>query len=84
MKFVEQVTKEKFDGFNKKNSKSHFMHSYAWGEFARAEKNLFPHYVGLENDNNELVATALLLEKRLPFHYTYFYVPRGFTIDYDN
>ena len=84
MKFVEQVTKEKFDGFNKKNSKSHFMQSYAWGEFAKAEKNLFPHYVGLENDKNELVATALLLEKRLPFHYTYFYVPRGFTIDYDN
>ncbi len=84
MKFVEQVTKERFDDFNKKHPKAHFMQSYAWGEFARAEKNLFPHYVGLENDKNELVATALLLQKKLPLNYSYFYVPRGFTIDYND
>ena len=84
MKFVKQISKERFDNFNKNHYKSHFMQSYAWGEFAKAEKNLFPHYVGLENNKNELVATALLLEKKLPLNYSYFYAPRGFTIDYDN
>ena len=30
----------------------------------------------------ELIASALLLEKRLPLGYTYFYSPRGFVIDF--
>lgn len=84
MKFVSNIDKDKFDSFNKSNPKSHFMQSYAWGSFALKEKNLYPHYVGLEDDNNNLVATALLLEKKLPLNYSYFYIPRGYTINYND
>lgn len=83
MKFIENVEKEKYEEFVKNHkSKSHFLQSYAWGEFARKSKNLIPHYVGLEDNKNKLLATALLLEKKLPLGYSYLYSPRGFVIDF--
>jgi peptidoglycan pentaglycine glycine transferase (the first glycine) len=84
MKFIENIDKEKYEGFVKKHKKSHFLQSYAWGEFSKKEKNLIPHYVGLIDDKDNLVATALLLEKKLPLNLCYFYIPRGFILDYSN
>ena len=83
MKFITNIEKDRYEEFVKNHKKSHFLQSYAWGEFAKCEKNLIPHYVGLE-DNNKLVATALILEKKLPFNLSYFYIPRGYVLDYDN
>lgn len=83
MKFITDIEKDRYEEFVKNHKKSHFLQSYAWGEFAKKEKNLIPHYVGLE-DNNKLVATALILEKKLPLHLSYFYIPRGYVLDYDN
>ncbi len=82
MNFIEDIKKEKYEKFVKNHEKSHFLQSYAWGQFAKKEKNLIPHYVGLENEKKELVAATLLLEKKLPFGYRYFYAPRGFIIDF--
>ena len=84
MKFIENIPKEKYEKFVKNHKKSHFLQSYAWGEFSKKEKNLIPHYVGLEDDKQNLVATALLLEKKLPLNLCYFYAPRGFILDYSN
>lgn len=84
MKFIENVKKEKYEEFVKNHEKSHFLQSYAWGEFAKKEKNLTPHYVGLNDNKGNLVATALLLQKHLPLNFCYFYCPRGFILDYDN
>ena len=83
MKFVTDISKKKYENFVKNHKlKSHFLQSYAWGEFSRKSKNLIPHYVGLTDDKDKLVATALLLEKKLPLGYSYFYSPRGFVIDF--
>lgn len=82
MNFIENIEKERYEEFVKKHPKSHFLQSYAWGEFAKKEKNLTPHYVGLENDKQQLVAAALLLEKHLPLGYCYLYAPRGYVIDF--
>ena len=77
------IEKEKFDTYVKNhNTKSHFLQSLSWGEFARVKKNVTPYYLGLLNDKKELVGATLLLEKKLPMNYTYFYAPRGFVIDY--
>ena len=77
------IEKEEFDTFVKNhNTKSHFLQSLSWGEFAKVKKNLTPYYLGLINDNKELVGATLLLEKKLPMNYTYFYAPRGFVIDF--
>lgn len=84
MKFIENVEKDRYEEFVRNHKKSHFLQSYAWGEFSKKEKNLIPHYVGLEDDNNNLVAAALLLEKKLPLKMCYFYAPRGFVLDYTN
>ncbi len=83
MKFITDVEKEKYEKFVSTHPlKSHFLQSYAWGEFSRVKKNMTPHYVGLVDEKGNLKATALLLEKKLPLGYTYLYSPRGFVIDF--
>ena len=82
---LNQIDKLKYDDFVKNHSsKSHFLQSLSWGEFAKAEKNLTPYYLGLETDEGKIVAAALILEKKLPLNYSYFYSPRGFVLDYNN
>ena len=77
------IEKEQFDSFVRSHkTKSHFLQSLAWGEFSKIKKNVTPHYLGLVNENNEVVAGTLLLEKKLPFNLCYFYAPRGFVLDY--
>jgi len=84
MRFIENIDKDRYEKFVLNHKKSHFLQSYVWGEFARKEKNLIPHYVGLEDDNGNIVATALLLEKKLPLNMCYYYSPRGFVLDYND
>lgn len=77
--------KEKdYEKFLSNQKKSHFLQSFAWGEFSKQQKKLIPHYTGLINEKNEIKATALLLQKQLPFGYSYFYSPRGFVLDYSD
>ena len=83
MHFIENVNKDDFEEFVKNNPyKSHFMQSYYWGNVMK-EKNFIPHYVGLEDDG-KLVATALLLQKKLLAGFSYFYCPRGFVWNYND
>ena len=80
---LKNIEKEKFDDFIKNHkSKSHFLQSLSWGEFSKIKKNLTPYYLGLVNENDEIVAATLLLEKKLPMNLCYFYAPRGFVLDY--
>ena len=80
---LKNVEKEEFDNYVKNHKdKSHFLQSLSWGEFSKIKKNMTPYYLGLVNENDELLATTLLLEKKLPMNYSYFYAPRGFVIDY--
>ena len=77
------LEKNEFDNFVKNNKyKSHFLQSLSWGEFAKAKKNVTPFYLGLIDDEKNIVGATLLLEKKLPLNYTYFYAPRGFVLDY--
>ena len=81
---LKNLEKEKFDKFVENHkTKSHFLQSLAWGEFAKAKKNLTPHYLGLVDDEDKIVGATLLLEKKLPLNMCYFYAPRGFVLDYN-
>lgn len=82
MKFIENIDKDKYINFTDNHQKSHFLQSYAWGQFCKRIKGQIPYYVGLENNDNNLVATALILLKKTPFGYSYGYCPRGFILDY--
>ena len=80
---LKNIEKEKFDEFVKHHkTKSHFLQSLSWGEFAKVKKHLTPYYLGLVNENDEIIAATLLLEKSLPMNMCYFYAPRGFVVDY--
>lgn len=81
---LKNLEKEQFDDYVRNHkSKSHFLQSLAWGEFAKAKKNVTPYYLGLVNDKEEIVGATLLLEKKLPLNFCYFYAPRGFVLDYN-
>lgn len=81
MEFIENIEKNEYEDFLLNNN-SHFMQTYEFGEI-RKIKHFKPHYVGLK-ENGKLVCTAMLLEKKLKGKYIYYYVPRGYTIDYNN
>lgn len=79
-----ELKKDEYENFVKNNKyKSHFLQSYAWGQFCKKEKKMIPYYIGLKN-NKKIVATALLLQKKLPLGYSYFYSPRGYVLDYND
>ena len=80
---LQNIEKEKFDSFVKNHkTKSHFLQSLSWGELSKVKKNLTPYYLGLVDDENNIVAATLLLQKHLPMNECYFYAPRGFVIDF--
>ncbi len=80
---LKTIDKTEYDNYVRNHqSKSHFLQSLSWGEFAKVKKNLTPHYLGLTTEDNQLVAATLLLEKHLPMNMCYLYAPRGFVIDF--
>lgn len=84
-KFREDLERDEFNSLalnEKSRVKAHFLGSYEWGEVS-ARRNRIPHYTGVYEDG-KLVATALVLERHLVAGYTYFYIPRGFTMDYSD
>lgn len=82
MKFIEEIKEDEYNSFLNNMTDAHFMQTIEFGEIRR-KKGLIPHLVGIK-ENNKLIATALLLEKKLPLGFRYYYVPRGYTIDYKN
>lgn len=84
MKFIENVEKKRYQDFCDNFFNNHFCQSYEFGQSTIVGKGQTPIYVGLEDDNNVLVAAALLLKKSTPFNMCYFYSPRGFLIDFEN
>ncbi len=85
MKFVTDIEREEYESFVKSHpTKSHFMQSWAWGEFCRVQKGSVPHRVGMRDDGGRLVAAALLLEHRPKLFPPYLYSPRGYVIDFDD
>lgn len=81
MKFIKNVDEEKFNNFIKQNCSS-FMQTSYFGEISKS-KGLNYFLVGLEN-KGDLVAGAMILEKKLIGKFNYLYIPRGFVLDFKN
>lgn len=84
MKFIKDLSEKEYREFWAKTPNNHFMQSYEWGQACLKNRNQIPCYVGLKDDNDKLVAAALLLKKKTPFNMCYFYSPRGFTMDFND
>lgn len=82
MEFITNISEAEYEKFVSNHSKSHFMQSYYWGQVMKY-KNFIPHYVGIK-EKGKLVATALLLEKKMTNKLSYFYCPRGYIMDYSD
>lgn len=84
MIFDENIKKEEYIEFWKTNTNQHFLNSYWWGIVCKNNKNQIPKYVGLRDNDNNILCETLLLIKKIPFNMCYIYAPRGFLIDWDN
>lgn len=80
--FIENLEQNEYEKFVLENDKAHFMQSYNWG-LVQKEKHFKPYYTALKKDG-VIVASALLLEKKILRKYGYLYCPRGYIIDYNN
>lgn len=81
---LRSISKKEFDNYIKKQQNTHFMQSTAWGEFEKVTNHVSPHYLGLIDEENDIVGATLLLEEHLPLNCSNLYAPRGFAIDYKN
>ena len=84
MKFIENVEINRYREFESNHKKSHFLQSYEWGLFCKRAKGQVPCYVGMEDENGNLVATCLILLRKTPFGFSYGYAPRAIILDYSN
>lgn len=84
MKFDDNISKEEYIKFWENNANQHFLNSYWWGIVSNNNKGVIPKYVGLRNDNNEILCETLILIKKTPLNMSYLYAPRGFLINWDN
>ena len=84
MRFVRNINKNDYKKFYSKFIPFSFMQSYEWGQFCIKGKKQKPYYVGVVDDNNNILCASLILKTSLPFGYSYFYSPRGFLIDYND
>lgn len=83
MKLI-KLNKKDFKNFADKHPQITFHQTEEWAILKKVN-NWQAHYVGLENDNDEIVAGAMILSKTLPIiKKKMFYSPRGFLIDYND
>lgn len=76
--FFKDINREKFDEFVKNHEYCNLLQSYNW---AKVKSNWDHMYTGVYRDN-VLVATGLVLIKRLPLSFCMYYLPRGPIMDY--
>lgn len=76
--FIDQLSCEENDEFVKAHSLCNLLQSASW---ATIKSNWDHCYTGVKKDG-KLVATAMILIKRLPLGFTLFYIPRGPIMDY--
>lgn len=75
------ISEKEFDLYQRSIKDAHFMQTSGFGDVSK-KRNYIPHYLGFY-DENKIVGSALLLEKKLPVYST-FYCPRGFNANYND
>ena len=84
MKFDTNISEEEYKRFWEKSPNAHFLNAYYWGVCNQNKRKQTPVYVGLRDENNNIVAETLLLRRDTPLNMCYFYAPRGYLIDWSN
>ena len=82
MKFITNVDISLFDQFVRNSPYNHYMKTSIWADYQK-QHGFKPYFVGVE-DNGKLIATALILENKIPIFGKYQYIPWGPCLDYSN
>jgi peptidoglycan pentaglycine glycine transferase (the first glycine) len=80
-KFIETVNFEEFDGFVEKSNETSFMQLSRWAKLKPTWK---PKFFSGYDDKENIVLTALILERELVGAGRIWYSPSGFICDYEN
>lgn len=79
--FVENVDKDRHDAFVLTAKQCTLLQSSKWGEV----KDNWGHVIcGVEDEEKHLIASAMILIKKLQLSFTFMYIPHGPIMDYDN
>lgn len=79
-RFVEQVDPKEHDAFIAAHPLCNLLQTSDWAKV----KDNWDHAIVGVREGEQLVASALVLIKQLPLHFTMMYVPRGPVMDYHN
>ena len=79
--FSTNINQKEYDLFVQNHPYCNLLQSYNW---ASVKQNWDSIYKGVYNESKELIASGLVLVKRLPFSFTLFYLPRGPIMDYED
>ncbi len=72
-----------FDDFVEKHPYGHFQKTSMWGKFKQKTKKNKYKLLGFFDENNTLIATAMVLFCKTPFG-TYLYIPKGPCVNYQD
>lgn len=82
MKFVE-LTKEEFKNIENNMPGATYYQTTAWANI-KEPNGWYPYYVGVKNENDEIICASLILARKIFLNKKIFYAPRGVLIDYNN
>lgn len=83
MRFVTDLSAEQIDEFVLHHPYSHYMKCSFWGEYKQKTEGYQLRYAGVKDEQDQLLATAVLLKKREWFSLKpYLYIPTGMCVDY--
>ena len=78
--FIDNLPTNEFDAFSKNHDLTSIFQISSW---ASVKKEWKPLFTAVKNDN-EIIASGLVLIRKMPLGYTLFYLPRGPLIDFCN
>lgn len=84
MRLDDNISEEEYTEFWESNKNAHFLNAYWWGSCNKNKRNQIPIYIGLRDDDNNILCETLLLKRKTPLNMCYYYAPRGYLIDWDN
>lgn len=84
MKFVDNLNEKEYTEFWKNSKNAHFLNAYWWGIANKDTRKQNPIYVGIKDDNNNILCETMLLKRSTPLNMCYYYAPRGYLIDWNN
>lgn len=80
-RFAMDLDQKRYDAFVTSSKYGTLLQSYKWAAIKKDWQNL---HTGVVDENNQVVAAGLVLIHKLPLGQTYFYLPRGPVMDFDN